>query len=231
MVSDTASPLLSNLYPMQSLLGTILTDDAAIRAACPRRRDPDDREVTAVSRVPPVARADLRGDDQRIYDEIAASRGVVHGPFGVLLHSPELAVRTARLGAYVRYEAPMPARQRHLIALIASRAFDCQYEFTVHAGLAREEGIPAEAVVAIGRGEVPDGLPEDEALVVTLARQLILDHRVADDVFEAIVERVGLARFTDMVGAIAYFSMVAFPLNAFDVGVRAEHTPELPTLA
>lgn len=184
-----------------------------------------------MSRVPPVERADLDEDDRPIYDEIAASRGRVQGPFGALLNSPELALRTARLGAYVRYEAPMPARQRHLIALIASRAFDCQYEFTVHARLARDEGIPADVVAAIGRGEAPTGLPEDEMLVATLARQLVIDHRVADDVFTALVDLVGLHGFTDMVGAIGYFSMVAFPLNAFDVGVRADHEPELPALA
>lgn len=184
-----------------------------------------------MSRVPPVERADLNEDDRPIYDEIAASRGRVQGPFGALLHSPELALRTARLGAYVRYEAPMPARQRHLIALIASRAFDCQYEFTVHARLARDEGIPADVVTAIGRGEAPTGLPEDETLVATLARQLVIDHRVEDAVFTALVDLVGLRGFADMVGAIGYFSMVAFPLNAFDVGVRADHEPELPALA
>ncbi len=183
-----------------------------------------------MSRVPAVERADLDVAGQAIYDEIAASRGRVQGPFGVLLHSPELAVRTARLGAYVRYEAPMPARHRHLIALIASRAFDAQYEFTVHARLARDEGIPAEVVSAIGRGEEPVGLAEDEGLVVALARQLVIDHRVDDALFAAVVDRFGLAGVTDMVGAIAYFSMVAFPLNAFDVQVRAGHEPELPMM-
>lgn len=179
-------------------------------------------------RVPIVEPADLDEAGQAIYDEIAESRGRVQGPFGVLLHSQELAIRTARLGAYVRYEAPMPARHRHLIALIASRALDCQYEFTVHARLGREEGLPAEAVTAIANGEVPTGLPELETILVAFTRQLVLDHRVDDATFGSLLEHLGMRGLTDVVGAIAYFSMVAFPLNAFDVEVRAEHTPELP---
>ena len=181
-----------------------------------------------MARVPVVERADLPEASRDIYDEIAESRGKVQGPFGVLLHSPELAIRTARLGAYVRYEAPMPARHRHLIALIASQAQDCQYEFTVHARLAREEGIPADAVAAIAAGEVPTGLPALESTIVTFTRQLVHDHRVDDAVFGELAAELGMGRLTDVVGAIAYFSMVAFPLNAFDVGVRPEHTPELP---
>jgi 4-carboxymuconolactone decarboxylase len=179
-------------------------------------------------RVPAVDRADLDAASRRIYDEIAESRGRVQGPFSVLLHSPEFAVRAARLGAYVRYEAPMPARHRHLIALIAARELDAQYEFTVHAKLAREEGIPADAVTAIGAAQVPEGLPPDEALLVSFTRQLVIQHRVDDETFGATRDRWGLRGLTDIVGAIAYFSMVAFPLIAFDVPVREEHAPELP---
>jgi 4-carboxymuconolactone decarboxylase len=181
-----------------------------------------------MQRVPDVERADLDETGRRIYDEIAESRGRVQGPFSVLLHSPEFAARAARLGAYVRYEAPMPARHRHLIALIAARELDAQYEFTVHARLGREEGIPADAVTAIGHGEAPEGLRPDEALLVSFTRELVRQHRVNDAIFDAARDEWGLRGLTDIVGAIAYFSMVAFPLIAFNVPVRGEHTPELP---
>ena len=42
---------------------------------------------------------DLQPEHQSIYDAIAQSRGVVGGPFLALLHSPELAGRTAHLGS------------------------------------------------------------------------------------------------------------------------------------
>ena len=50
---------------------------------------------------------DLAPEHQPIYDAIAASRGVVGGPFLGLLHSPELAGRTAHLGSYVRFESSL----------------------------------------------------------------------------------------------------------------------------
>ena len=181
-----------------------------------------------MSRVPGVERASLDAEGQAIFDEIAESRGHVQGPFPVLLHSPEVAVRIARVGHYIRYVTDLPARHRHLVALVAAQAQDCQYEFTVHARLARELGIPEDAIRALSVGEPVTGLDEPEATIVAFARQLTQQHRVDDATFQALQAAVGLPRLTELVATIGYFSMIAFPLNAFGVGVREGHAPELP---
>jgi len=181
-------------------------------------------------RVPAVRREDLDEADRAVYDAIAATRGeefTKQGPFGVLMHSPEFAARAAHLGTYVRYQGPMPARHRHLLAMIVARELDCQYEFTAHAVLARKNGIPADAVAAIGRGEVPAGLPETEAALVAFVRQLAIDHRVDDATFAALRDRIGLKGVTDAIGATGYFAFAGHVLNAFEVEVREEHSPEL----
>ena len=182
-------------------------------------------------RIPAVRRDDLDDASQAVYDEIAGTRGAEftkQGPFGVLLHSPVLAQRTAHLGTYVRYEGPMPARHRHLLAMIIARELDCQYEFTAHAVLARQRGIPPDAVAAIGRGDVPEGLPEEEAALVAFVRQLVIDHRVDDATFAALQGHLGLRGLTDVVGAVGYFTFAGHVLNAFEVEVRQEQSPELP---
>src|SRR6266567_1616242 len=46
---------------------------------------------------------ELAPEFHNIYDAIAQSRGIVGGPFLALLHSPELAGRTAHLGSYGRF--------------------------------------------------------------------------------------------------------------------------------
>lgn len=182
-------------------------------------------------RVPAVRREALDDAGRAAYDEIAATRGAEfthQGPFGVLLNSPELARRTAHLGTYVRYEGPMPARHRHLLAMIVARELDCQYEFTAHAVLARQRGIPADAVAAISRGEAPEGLPEVEAALVAFVRQLVIEHRVDAPTFAALGDHLGLRGLTDVVGAVGYFSLAGHVLNAFDMEVRDDQVPELP---
>ena len=167
-------------------------------------------------RVPAVRREELPEPERAAYDAIAASRGAdftTHGPFGVLLHSPELATRAAHLGGYVRYEGPMPARHRHLLAMVVARSLDCQYEFTAHAVLARRNGIPARVVDNLGRGAMPDGLAETESALVAFVRQLVLDHRVDDATFALLRDRIGLRALTDVV-AERYLTMTQEPAHA-----------------
>ncbi len=56
-----------------------------------------------MARLPDMTRDHLKPEDQQFYDAIADSRGSVRGPYGVLLHSPDLAARVAHTGTYVRY--------------------------------------------------------------------------------------------------------------------------------
>jgi 4-carboxymuconolactone decarboxylase len=182
-----------------------------------------------VPRIPAVNRDALDSSGRAAWDAIEAGRHRVQGPFGVLLYSPELSARIAHLGTYVRYECGLPNRWRHLLTMICARAMDCQYEFTVHAGLAADEGIPRSVVEALDRGQLPDGsqLEGIEPALVAFAHQLINDHRVDDATFESLRTALGLRRLVDVVGTIGYFSMIAVALNAFDVEVRAEHAPLL----
>ena len=122
----------------------------------------------------------------------------------------------------------MPARHRHLLTMIVARELDCQFEFTAHAVLARKNGVPDEAIAALGRGEIPTGLPETETALVAFVRQLVIDHKVDDPTFAGLRDRIGLRGLTEVVGAVGYFSLAGHALNAFNVEVREEQLPELP---
>ncbi|MCH8898301.1 MAG: carboxymuconolactone decarboxylase family protein, partial [Chloroflexi bacterium] len=43
-----------------------------------------------MARVGNVTREELKPEEYEFYDSIASSRGSVRGPYGVLLHSPDL---------------------------------------------------------------------------------------------------------------------------------------------
>jgi len=59
--------------------------------------------------------------DHAAFDSIVASRGSVHGPFTMFLHSPEIAGRVAHLGAYVRFEGSLDMRVRVRAAMWVAR--------------------------------------------------------------------------------------------------------------
>src|SRR5437763_15537919 len=84
---------------------------------------------------------ELAPEFHNIYDAIAQSRGVVGGPFLALLHSPELAWRTAQLGSYVRFESSLDHKVIELPALAAPRELDCKHGWAAHVNHAQEAGI------------------------------------------------------------------------------------------
>ena len=180
-------------------------------------------------RTTPVSRDSLDPAGKAAWDAIEAGRHVVQGPWLGLLPSPELATRLAHLGTWIRWDCGLPNRWRHLTTMITARSLDCQYEFTVHADLGAREGIPRGVIEAIDRGEVPDPalLEGVEPDIVAFAHQLINDHRVDDATFARVREALGERQLADLVGTIGYFALIAHALNAFDVQVRAEHTPQL----
>ena len=99
-----------------------------------------------MARFPSVTRDQLKPEDQKYFDEIAGSRGSIRGPYGILLHSPDLAARVANTGAYVRFEFDMPNSLKEVVIITAAAHIKSQYEFAAHARLAREAGVSEDTI-------------------------------------------------------------------------------------
>lgn len=179
-----------------------------------------------MTRIPVItSKDDLSPEHHTAFDEIAASRGRIVGPFQVLLNSPELARRIAHTGSYVRYESVLPADVRELLIITSARENDCQFEWTSHEALAREAGVRDEAITAVRDRKAPEGLTPEEALIVTYVQELIQGNRVSEATFQATLDRFGVQGTVELTGTIGYYSMLATALNAFDV---QPETPLLP---
>ena len=121
-----------------------------------------------MARLPNVNRDELKPEDQQYYDEIVGSRGSVRGPYGILLHSPQLAARVAHTGTFVRFEFDVPEALKELVIITTAREVTSQYEFSAHARLAREAGV---SVTRIAQG-VPMGGDLEFVDGATLAQAL-----------------------------------------------------------
>ena len=108
-----------------------------------------------MARLPNVTRDELKPEDQHFFDEIVGSRGSVRGPYGVLLHSPNLAARVAHTGTYVRFDFDIPEALKEVIIIATAREIRNQYEFAAHARLARGHGVTEDTIGAIARGSAP----------------------------------------------------------------------------
>jgi 4-carboxymuconolactone decarboxylase len=162
-------------------------------------------------------REDLKPEDQKVYDAIAASRGVVGGPWRALLHSPELAYRTMHLGSYVRFESSLDHKIVEFTALVSARELDCKHEWAAHANHAQKAGIPIETIRAVYEKKSTEHFSTEDAQLVSLVREVIHQHRVSEATFQAIYGRFGEKGMVELTATIGYYAMLACTLNTFDV--------------
>jgi 4-carboxymuconolactone decarboxylase len=160
---------------------------------------------------------DLDREDQKVYDAIAQSRGVVGGPWRALLHSPELALRTMHLGSYVRFESTLDHKVIEFAALVAARELDCKHEWAAHVNHAQKAGIPLETIRAVHAKEGAEQFSLEDAQIVSFAREMIHSHRVSEPTFQAIYGRFAERGMVELTATIGYYAMLACTLNTFDV--------------
>jgi 4-carboxymuconolactone decarboxylase len=171
-----------------------------------------------MARLNPPRREELSSEQQTAYDAIVQSRGHVSGPFTVLLHSPSLASRVADVGAYVRFESPLPIAVRCLAAILTARDRDCSYVWAAWAPQAQRAGISDEIIAAVHDRQTPTGLTEEQALVVAAGQQLLGGkHQLSDATYQALIAHFGTQYAVELVATFGYFSLLAMPLNAFQV--------------
>jgi 4-carboxymuconolactone decarboxylase len=162
------------------------------------------------------------------FDQVAALRnGTVSGPYGVLLHSPELAITGAALGNYVRWRSDLTAAQRETAILTAARHFNAAVMWAGHVRLGREAGVREEVIDTIAaRGDLTT-LTDEEADIVRFVDELFANNRISDDTFAALHARLGDQGIVDITGLVGYYAFVGTTLNTFQLEPPAG-SPKLP---
>ena len=166
-------------------------------------------------------KAQMAAKDHAIFDAIVASRGSIHGPFVMFLHSPELTGRLAHLGAYVRFEGSLDMRVRVLAAMVVAREFEAEYIWGAQTGIARQRNVPETTITAI-RENHSRGIPLGDAQIVDFTRELLRRHRVDNATAAALRARFGNDEFIQLTGAIGYYSMLAMTVNACELEAASD---------
>jgi 4-carboxymuconolactone decarboxylase len=170
-------------------------------------------------RLEPILDRDALPEDKRsIHDYLVETRGRVSPGFGAILNNPDVAYRIAHLGSHIRFESELPDNVRELVALVASVEMDGVYEQAIHTRDALPVGVSQATIdAANAKGEMTSATP-DEALAVTLTRELTRTHAITDETFAAALDRFGNSGVVELVATASYYSMLAFVHNALLVG-------------
>lgn len=179
-------------------------------------------------RIPLPDRDALNEAQAAVWDRVVSGpRGRVIGPLRAVIHAPDLAARWSAFGEGLRYGTTIPKRQKELAIAITGRRYSAQVEWWVHAGGAREAGVPDSALDAIRDNTPPAFADADDAIVYAFARALHLHGGVTDAQHAAVVARWGVVGVVELTAVIGYYTMVSMMLNAQEIPLPEGIAPPL----
>jgi 4-carboxymuconolactone decarboxylase len=155
---------------------------------------------------------------------MSGPRKGMSGPFNAWLRSPELADRLQKVGEYVRFNTSLDKRLNEMAIIMTAQYWGSQYEWYAHAPLAIKAGLDPEIVAALGAGNKPEKMKDDEAIVWEFTTQLRRDHHVDDAIYAKAVEKFGENGVMDLVAVNGYYDVVSMTLNVSHVSPPADAT-------
>jgi 4-carboxymuconolactone decarboxylase len=149
-------------------------------------------------------------------------------PTGIHLHSPRLAALQDDLNVYLRFQTGLDPSIRELAILTTAREMDSEFEWAAHIPHALKDGLSPEIIDIVKYGKKLTGLPEMEAVVIQLTRQLVTLRKVSSETYAHAFKIFGSKLLVDLVSLIGLYVMTGLQLFAFDIQLLPVMNSYLP---
>jgi 4-carboxymuconolactone decarboxylase len=175
----------------------------------------------------PLAEAMTPEQEAACAEAIAGIRGRVPAPMVAWLQNPELAGRAQKLGELLRYQTSLEPRLSELAILVCARHWTSHHEWTAHKREGLKAGMDPDVIAAIAARRKPVLADAREAAVHDVAATLLASGRVPQPLYASAVAALGERGMVELIGILGYYCLVAFTLNAFELGLPESIAPEL----
>jgi 4-carboxymuconolactone decarboxylase len=189
-----------------------------------------------MSRLPEMHRDQLTPAGKAVWDSIVATRGdhvvsadgALIGPFNAMVHAPDAGGPLGSLGAALRFGTSLGRRLTEVAILTVASRWQAEFEWSAHARIAREAGVPDGVIDAIGAGTDPELTADDERIVHATARELVISGHLSPASYAAAHGLLGDTGVVELVALCGYYTTISFLLNAFEVPLPAGAEPMWP---
>lgn len=169
-----------------------------------------------IREIPPEA---LSPEQKSAIEALLGGRGRIPGPYKIWLHSPVMMQRLERLGTFLVKESSLKPREQELAILAIARHWHGNFVFTVHARVAREQGVSESVIEDIRNGRMPSLSDPREAAVVEIALTAPDADPASDAVFARAIAALGEQGLADLLVYLGYYSTVAIAMKLHRVPV------------
>lgn len=174
------------------------------------------------------APAELDADQQTLYDaitqgvrgtgvqhfELTDAAGRLHGPFGLMLHVPRVGMPLQGLGAALRFETELTAREREIVVLTVARITDSPFERHAHNAVGAAVGLAPDELAALEAGTFAGQDPREAAVAAMAARLTSAPTVTSADLDPGLPHSIVL----EVIAMAGYYRLLAQMMGMFDVG-------------
>ncbi len=183
--------------------------------------------MTKADRMPPLAAADQTPEQASASEVFKTIRDQpVFGPFVPLHRSPDLMLRLAPVGDFMRKELCFGVRLAEIAILFTARRYDQPVEWAIHSEIAARAGLPASVIAALAEDRRPETMTEDEALIWDCVAEIDRSKRLSDRSYAALSGRFGERGVVELAALMGYYQLLATVMNC--ARTAAPVGPELP---
>ncbi len=166
-----------------------------------------------------IPQEELSAAQKAAIEAVVGGRGRIPGPYKIWLHSPIMMQRLERLGTFLVTESSLKPREQELAILAIAGHWHGDYVFTVHARVARDQGVADSVIEDIRAGRMPTLSDKREAAVVEIALTAADPSPASDAVFARAVAALGEEGLADLLVYLGYYSSVAIAMKLHRVPV------------
>ena len=182
---------------------------------------PGDVYADSGNRLPIVDRNELDEAGKAFYDSRRApnsgSLGGIRGPGSIRLH-----------GSGDLSKSKVDKRTQELARLVVSREMDQPFEWTLHEPVALQNGLELEIIDVIRYRKALDGVPDREASIIQLGREIFQNHKVSSETFARVIKHLGKRDLIDLCDFMGSYATTAILLNTVNAHLPHTREPLLP---
>jgi len=185
-----------------------------------------------MARIPLVTRDAVPAAERAAYDAFVANRGSepTNGPYSIIAHLPEVALRLDSLRLWIRKEASLCQRLQELAMITVAREMNCAFIWYAHAAVARQAGVRGEIIDGIREQRALTGLAPDEQIVISFVSELLANRKVSKQTFDLATANFGQRGALTLTNLISCYAVLAYNMNAYELEAPVHPTePALPT--
>jgi 4-carboxymuconolactone decarboxylase len=174
-----------------------------------------------MSQLPAISRENLAPANQAIWDHVMSGRGAGAGPYATLMHVPEMAACFSTLEGYFRDHGSLTKPDKEMIILAVARELGARFPWSRHEIRARQVGVRSEALETLRANGPVDSLTAHEQTVIELARSLVRERSVSDELFARAQTELGMGPLVEAVGLVGHYNFISMVARTFDLDVAA----------